>query len=185
MPQKIIPPRLKSLIKKGPLGLGVDWRKRVLTLLAVIAALFVLGHLGVRYVLWPQIEKSKASVEKLIGARTGVKVSIDDLRVSWTGIRPAFEIDGLQFVSPNQAQSLLKINKIYGELSWKSFYHLKPYFHEIHLEDAQIHAQRNAKGAITIAGIPMDGDANDYSAENWLFAQDAIEINREIGRAHV
>ena len=178
MPQKIIPPRLKSLIKKGPLGLGVDWRKRILTLLVVIGAFFVIGHLGVRYVLWPQIEKSKASVEKLIGARTGVKVSIDDLRVSWTGIRPAFEIDGLQFVSPNQAQSLLKINKIYGELSWKSFYHLKPYFHEIHLEDAQIHAQRNAKGAITIAGIPMDGDANDYSAENWLFAQDAIEINR-------
>jgi uncharacterized protein YhdP len=50
----------------------------------------------------PQIEKSKASVEKVIGARVGVKVTIDDLHVSWTGIRPSFEIDGLRFTAKKQ-----------------------------------------------------------------------------------
>jgi len=178
MLQKIIPPRLKSVFTKRPPGFGTGWRKRALVLMGVTLALFVIGHLGVRFVLWPQIEKSKSSVEKLIGARVGVNVSIDDLRVSWTGIRPAFEMDGLRFSSPDQSKALLKIEKIYGELSWKSFYHLAPYFHEIHLENAEIYAQRNSKGVVTIAGVPIDRGTSDYSAENWLFSQDTIEVSK-------
>lgn len=176
MPQNTAPTNLKSAFKKRPPGFGADWRKRLLILMAVIGVFFIAGHFGVRFILWPQIEKSKASVEKLIGARAGVNVAINDLKVSWTGIRPAFEIDGLRFLSPNNTQEVLSIKKIYGEISWKSFYHLAPYFHEIYIEDAQIQAQRSAKGIITIAGITLDGGSNDYTAENWLFSQDLIDI---------
>ena len=126
MPQNFFPPRLKDLLAKGLQNLGRNWHKRAFILAASLAALFVLGHLTVRFVVWPQIEKSKSSVEKLIGARVGVNVSIDDLRVSWTGIRPVFEIDGLRFTVPEQTKPSLSIEKIYGQLSWKSFYHLLP-----------------------------------------------------------
>lgn len=175
MLQNIIPPRLKSVFVKRPPGSGRAWRKRALILSAVVAVLFLIGHLGIRYVVWPQLEKSKASVEKLISARIGANVSIDELKVSWTGMRPAFEIDGLRFNSNEKSKPLLVVNKIFGELSWKSFYHLAPYFYEIHFEGAQIYAQRNTKGVITIAGVSIDGDANDFSAENWLFAQNSID----------
>ncbi len=178
MLQNLIPTNLKSMLAKRPPGLGKAWRKRALILAGLIAALFLLGHFGVRYVIWPQLEKSKASVEKLISARIGADVSIDDLRVSWTGIRPSFEIDGLRFNSTDKLKPLLLIEKIKGELSWNSFYHLAPYFHELHFEDAQIYAQRSAKGVITIAGIAIDGKSNDFSAENWLFAQNTIEASR-------
>ena len=176
MLQKIIPPRLKSVLSKRPPGFGADWRKRILILVGVVATLFLVGHLSVRFIVWPQIEKSKASVEKLISARVGINVSIDDLKVSWTGIRPSFEIDGLRFDGPEKTKPVLSIEKISGELSWKSFYHLAPYFHEIHFENAEIYAQRNSKGAISIAGIAIDGGSNSYSAENWLFSQDAIDV---------
>ena len=177
MLQKIIPPRLKSVFSKRPTGFGADWYKRILILVSITAILLLIGHLSVRFIVWPQIEKSKDSVEKLIGARVGVHVSIDDLKVSWTGIRPSFEMDGLRFNSPDKSKSLLSISKIYGELSWKSFYHLAPYFHEIHFENAEIYAQRNSKGDIAIAGIATDSDSNSYSAENWLFSQDAIDVS--------
>jgi len=178
MLQNFFPSRLKGLLEKGLQNLGKNWHKRALILAASLAALFVLTHLAVRFVVWPQIEKSKASVEKLIGARVGVNVSIDDLRVSWTGIRPVFEIDGLRFTVPEQAKPSLSIEKIYGQLSWKSFYHLLPYFHEIHFEGAEIYSQRNAKGVITIAGIPIDSSPSDYTAQNWLFSQDLIEAKQ-------
>ena len=178
MPQNSTPTNLKSAFKKRPPGLGADWRKRLLILLTVIGVFFIAGHFGVRFILWPQIEKSKASVEKLISARAGVDVTIEDLKVSWTGIRPAFEMDGLRFLAPGNTQALLNIKKIYGEISWKSFYHLAPYFHEIHIEDAEIQAQRSTKGIVTIAGIALDGGSNDYSAENWLFSQDLIDISK-------
>ena len=178
MPQNFFPPRLKDLLAKGLQNLGNNWHKRVLVLTTSLAVLFVLAHLAVRFVVWPQIEKSKSSVEKLIGARVGVNVSIDDLRVSWTGIRPVFEIDGLRFTVPEQTKPALSIKKIYGQLSWKSFYHLLPYFHEIHFEGAEIYSQRNAKGVITIAGIPIDSSPSDYTAQNWLFSQDLIEAKQ-------
>ena len=114
----------------------------------------------------------------LIGARVGVNVTIDDLHVSWTGIRPSFEIDGLRFTAPEETKPSLFIKRIYGQLSWKSFYHLLPYFHEIHFEDAEIYSQRNTKGAITIAGIKIDSSPSDYSTQNWLFSQDLIEAKQ-------
>ena len=77
MLQNIIPPRLKSVLAKRPPGLGRNWRKRALILGGVVLALFVIGHLGVRYVLWPQIEKSKASVEETNGV-WGLDISADE-----------------------------------------------------------------------------------------------------------
>ena len=177
MLEKIIPTRLKSVLTKRPQGLGGAWRKRALILAGVVAVLFVLGHVGVRFVLWPQIEKSKASVERLIGARIGAEVSMDALQVSWTGIRPNFEIEGLRFNGPDKSKPPLFIQKINGQLSWASFYHLAPYFHELNIENAEIYAQRNGKGVMTIAGISIDGKPNDYSAENWLFSQNEIRIS--------
>jgi uncharacterized protein (TIGR02099 family) len=177
MLQKIIPPRLKSVLAKRPQGLGRAWRKRALILAGVVVALFVLGHVGVRFVLWPQIEKSKASVEKLISARIGADVSMDALQVSWTGIRPNFEIEGLRFNGPERSKPLLFIQKINGQLSWASFYHLTPFFHELNIENAEIYAQRNSKGVVTVAGISIDGKPNDYSAENWFFSQNEIRIS--------
>jgi uncharacterized protein (TIGR02099 family) len=178
MSQNFSLPNIKDLLARGLRALGKNWHKRALILACILTSLFVLGHVAVRFVVWPQIEKSKSSVEKLIGARVRVNVSIDDLRVSWTGIRPAFEVDGLRFTAPNQTKPSLTIEKIYGQLSWKSFYHLLPYFHEIHFEGTEIFSERNTKGVITIAGIPIDSSPGDYSVQNWLFSQDLIEAKQ-------
>ncbi|MEY3799316.1 MAG: hypothetical protein RLZZ406_617, partial [Pseudomonadota bacterium] len=177
MLQNIIPPHLKSVLNKRPQGSGGAWRKRALILCGLVLASLLIGHFGIRFIIWPQIEKSKASVERLISARIGADVSMDDLRVSWTGIRPDFEIDGLRFNGPDKSQPLLQIEKIRGELSWNSFYHLAPYFHELYFEGAQIYAERNNKGVTTIAGIPIHGNSNDHGFENWLLSQDKIAVS--------
>lgn len=177
MLQKIIPPRLKSVLAKRPQGSGGTWRKRALILCGFVLFLIVLGHFSIRFIVWPQIEKSKASVEKLLSARIGTNVTMDELKVSWTGIRPNFEIEGLSFMGPDKTKPLLHISKISGELSWSSFYHLAPYFHELNFRGAEIYAQRNTKGIITIAGIPIHSNAEDHSFEDWLFSQNDILVS--------
>ena len=112
MLQNIIPPRLKSALTKRPPGSNGAWGKRALILAGVLAVLLLLGHAGVRFILWPQIEKSKASVERLLSARMGVDVSMDSLQVSWTGMRPDFEIEGIRFNGPDNTKPLLFIQKI-------------------------------------------------------------------------
>jgi uncharacterized protein (TIGR02099 family) len=177
MLQKWIPTSLKSFLQKRPSGFGRDWRKRAWILLGILAATFILGHLGVRYVLWPQIEKSKPTLERLISARLGVNVTMDEVQVSWTGIRPSFEAQGLRFNPANGLPPPLLIKNIRGELSWLSFYHLSPYFHEIIIDEVQIHVQRDINGSISVAGIPIHSKENDFSAENWLMDQKEIDIN--------
>ena len=177
MLRNFIRTRLQSVLQKRPPGLGGRWRKRALILGGITAAFFVLGHLGVRFVLWPQIEKSKPALERLMSARLGSNVTMDDVQVSWTGIRPSFVIEGLRFNSPNTSTSPLLIQNISGQLSWLSFYYLAPYFHEITFDQVQLHAQRDTKGVISVAGIPIHSNADDLSTENWLFSQNEIQIH--------
>jgi len=173
----IIRTRLQSVLQKRPPGSGGRWRKRALILAGVTVAIFVLGHLGVRFVLWPQIEKSKPTIERLISARLGANVTMDDVQVSWSGIRPSFVITGLRFNSTSTSTAPLLIENISGQLSWLSFYYLAPYFYEITIDQAQLYAQRDAKGIVSIAGIPLQGDADNFSTGNWLLAQNDIRIN--------
>jgi uncharacterized protein (TIGR02099 family) len=102
---------------------------------------------------------------------------MDDVEVSWTGIRPSFVIQGLRFNSASTPTPPLLIENISGQLSWLSFYHLAPYFHEITIDQAQLYAQRDAKGVVSIAGIPIQGGSDNFSTGNWLLAQNDIRIN--------
>ncbi|QWE31871.1 TIGR02099 family protein [Polynucleobacter sp. Adler-ghost] len=165
------------MLQKRPPGFGGRWGKRALILAGVTMAFFVFGHLGVRFVLWPQIEKSKPTIEHLISARLGTNVTMDDVQVSWTGIRPNFVIQGLRFNSASTSTPPLLIENISGQLSWLSFYYLAPYFHEITIDQAQLYAQRDAKGIVSIAGIPIQGNADNFSTGNWLLAQNNIQVN--------
>ncbi len=192
MPEKIIPSRLLSVLhsalQKRPPGSGSFWRKRALILGGLVVTLLILGHLGVRFVLWPQIEKSKSTLESMMSSRLGASVTMDDVQVSWTGIRPKFVIQGLKltkftkFTKPDStstsaAAAPLIIERIQGELSWLSFYYLTPYFHQISANGVQLYIQRDAKGFISVAGIPAHSSSGDLSTENWLLAQNTIEIN--------
>ena len=69
MLRNIIRTRLQSVLQKRPPGSGGRWRRRTLILAGVTAAFFIFGHLGVRFILWPQIEKSKPTLERLMSAR--------------------------------------------------------------------------------------------------------------------
>ena len=124
------------------------WLVRLLKVMAVLAALVVALHFGVRYLVWPQIEKSKPTLEKLMGSRLGVTVTMDDVRVSWDGLRPEFEIDGLRFYSQgagnlsgsNKNTPALAIQSLSGELSLLSFYHLAPYFQKLTISNVELTA---------------------------------------------
>ena len=177
MLRNIIRARLQSVLQKRPPGSGSRWRKRALILAGITVAFFILGHLGVRFVLWPQIEKSKPTLERLMSARLGAQVTMDAVQVSWTGIRPSFSIEGLRFNNANTSTPPLFVQNINGQLSWLSFYHLAPYFHEITFDQVQLYAQRDIKGVVSIAGIPIHSSADNFATENWLFAQNDIQIN--------
>ena len=164
------------------------WTVRLLKVIAVVAALAVALHFGVRYLVWPQIEKSKPTLEKLIGSRLGVTVTMDDVRVTWDGLRPEFEIDGLRFYDQNASKvsgptkilPALAIQSISGELSLLSFYHLAPYFEKLVISNAELTAERSQAGVISIAGIALDPNESGHAGSDWLLAQNAIQLSNAV-----
>ena len=178
MPRNTPPSSPQDMPQKRLPGFGNRWPKRLFILGGVLLALFIVGHLGIRFIFWPQIEKSKPVLEKLVSARLGANITMDDVQVSWTGIRPSFEIQGLKFNGPEANSNSLFIENIRGQLSWTSFYRLAPYFHEITISEARIFARRDTKGLIYIAGIPIKSSGeNNFSTENWLLEQNDIDIS--------
>jgi len=164
------------------------WLIRLLKVMGVIAALAVALHFGVRYLVWPQIEKSKPTLEKLIGSRLGVTVTMDDVRVTWDGLRPEFEIDGLRFYmqgsgnvsGSNKNTPALAVQSLSGELSLLSFYHLAPYFEKLIISNAELTAERSQAGIISIAGITVDPNESGHASSDWLLAQNAIRLNNAV-----
>jgi uncharacterized protein (TIGR02099 family) len=181
-------PMLRSL-KSGIAQLHWSrWLVRLFKVIAAVAALAVALHFGVRYLVWPQIEKSKPALEKLMGSRLGVTVTMDDVRVTWDGLRPEFEIDGLRFYSqtaakvsePTKNLPTLTIQSISGELSLLSFYHLSPYFQKLSIGDVELTAERGSNGVISIAGIALDPNESGHAGSDWLLAQNAIELTNAV-----
>jgi len=176
MLRNLLPPDPLNVFQKYWQGSKNLWRKRLLILVIALIVFLGLVHAGVRYIVWPRIEKSKPAIEQLLSKRLGTNVSIDSLQVSWDGLRPQFSMEGLRFNGDNKASAPLQIKKIHGELSLISFYYLEPYFHKLEVEDAQIQIKRSADGTIRIAGILIKNDSDDFSTGNWLLAQNDIQI---------
>ena len=185
MTEKKYPLRLKDLLRLRPTTSSwVQWSRRLLILGLIIVSLGVIGHLLIRFVVWPQIETSKPAIEKLLSERIGVSVKIDHLHVHWEGIRPVFEMTGLEFIpNPNQQTALipnspgLKIREIRGELSWSSLYYLKPHFNKLQASDAIIQVVRDKQERLFVAGILAGTGADDLDTQNWLFSQNNLELN--------
>jgi uncharacterized protein (TIGR02099 family) len=177
--------RLQSLLHKHLLDPGSLWRKRILLFIGIFLSTLLLGYGGIRFVIWPQIEKSKPTIERLLSTSVGANVTLGDIQITWTEFRPSFEIQNLRIDSANPASdkasnkvsTALSIERISGQLAWISLYHIAPYFHQITFDNAQIYAQRDAKGIISVAGIPLEKSSNDHSAGNWLLHQGAIDIH--------
>lgn len=181
--------RLQSVLQKRTLSSSGVWRKRILIFTGIVLGSLVLGYGGVGFVLWPQIEKSKPTLERLLSTSVGANVTMDDIQITWTEFRPSFEIQNLRINASveaadkttdkitDKANAGLFIEKISGQLAWISLYHLTPYFYQITIDHAQIYAQRDKKGIISIAGISLESSPSDYSSGNWLLHQRAIDVH--------
>ena len=185
MTEKKYPLRLKDLLTMRPDATSWSrWSRRLAILALVTVGLMILGHLVIRFILWPQLETSKSAVEKLLSQRIGVEVKINEINVYWQGIRPVFDIRDLEFVvdakrnpSTISDKPHLKIAEIRGELSWSSFYHLKPYFTKLHASNAVIQVTRDSQKRLYVAGILAGDGGDDFHLENWLFKQGDLKIS--------
>lgn len=151
----------------------------VVTLAALAAAALIALH----FWIWPAMSDRQSAWFSQFQAQMsqrGLSVAVGGLTADWeTWFRPRIRVTQLEIARPNGDRVLAigEIQAVLGPRSLASLLHWAPVFSEIRLQDPQLYAERDAKGEIIIAGIPLAGDQSDPEMMNWLLRQGRLRVD--------
>lgn len=157
------------------------WRRlaRWLVVLAGAGAvLAIVMVLLVRFVLWPQASTARVWLEQRGSALLSAQVTIETLTTGWQGWHPSFRASGVRVVDKQQ-RLLLSADTVDGTLSWRSVTHMEPRFARFDAVHADVLLHRDARGAISVAGMPVAAGStgnDDHRFFEWLLAQGHVDI---------
>lgn len=165
---------------------------RFILVLIVLSYFVVAGLLLVtKYWVMPRIDSWRPTIESSLSEALGSKVVLDKVKAEWSGLSPAFELDGLT-VFDSQEHEALVVPRIRANFSWRSVLALEPSFSYIGIEGLALAIQRSSDGVIRIAGFDIDPvseqDASSGTHETdpvwhreepfrWLLSQRRIDLN--------
>lgn len=150
---------------------------------------FVLGVLllGVRYWVFPQIDRWRPVVAERISQSLDTPVQLGALRAGWHGWNPYFELEQLRLQTP-QGKTLLDVPQVQASLSWRSLFDLRPQFLQLTVRGMDLSARRAADGSLWLLGQQIMRDRpdaqGDFVVPPWLLAQDQIVLQDATLRWH-
>ncbi len=150
---------------------------------AVLAAIFLIGLLVIRFWVWPSLAQWESQARADIAAaftQKGLTFSAGEITADWASWwRPRLVVDGLSVSDPegHRVLSIREIRATMGPRSMTMLWHWQPIFSEIELQDLTIFAQRSGAGQLQIAGFSVgDGDAGSAGFD-WLLRQGRVRID--------
>lgn len=162
--------------KLGWLSVGSLWVYRVLTW-GLLAAAFVLAAvvIALRYWILPNIESYREDIARIVSERARQKVTIESIRADWDGLRPQLRLENL-VVHDAAGRPSFRLSRLDQTLSWLSVAMLELRFHALDIYSPTLHLRRDARGAISIAGVELGGEGDSGFAD-WLLRQRDIEVH--------
>jgi uncharacterized protein (TIGR02099 family) len=145
----------------------------------VLAALVVLAcllYLGVRYLLWPNLDTWRPELLAQIEQSLGVPVSADRLEPAWEGLHPSLAITGLAVLGPD-GQRRLTVPSAYARVSWRSLAMGRPRLAALRLSSLDVTVERLASGALRVAGFELGSGGDPLRLLDWLLSQGDLLVD--------
>lgn len=151
------------------------WFYRV-TLIALWTSIFVFAAcvLTLRYIVLPQIQDYKPTIEQRVSEAAGQKITIGSIKASWHGLDPHLSLYDV-VLHDRQNRPALTLGHIEASLSWLSVPLLEPRLSLLAIYEPELTIRREANGTIYVAGIAMGGQARP-TFPNWLLRQSQIDV---------
>lgn len=137
--------------------------------------LFAFVFLFLRYAILPNIEYYKGDIEQQASRALGSQVAITRIYASWHGLRPNLFL-GDVILRDGAGRQVLSLPSVSATLSWWSVLAASPRFDSLEIIRPDLDIRRNAKGAISVAGIVLDPKGGDSRGPDWLFNQERILV---------
>ena len=132
--------------------------------LSVIGKLLLLAYLvfcalflTLRYVVLPNIDDYKGTIERLASRAIGNPVTIATIGASWDGLRPRLSL-GDVVIHDRAGRSALTLPQVAASISWQSVLVGDLRFHTLAISRPDLSILRDAQGRIFVAGIEVTTD---------------------------
>jgi len=153
------------------------WVYRVLTWSVLVAGLlFAAAVVTLRYWILPNVENYREDIARIVSERAQQKIAIGRIHANWDGLRPQLMLEQVT-VFDAAGRPAFELSRMDNTLSWWSLPTLQLRFYAVDIYRPALDVRRNAKGAISIAGIELTGDEDGGGFADWLLKQRDIEVH--------
>ncbi|HEY8607559.1 MAG TPA: YhdP family protein [Noviherbaspirillum sp.] len=161
--------RIANALTANTLGL-------LFKVVVVLYFLFCALVLGLRYIVLPNIDAYKPTIERLATEAIGNQVTVGAIDASWSGLRPRLAFDKL-VVHDKAGNAALTLPHVSGTLSWWSFAVGDLRLHRLEIIRPDLDVRRDPDGHLYVAGIYIDaGKRGDSRGADWVLSQREIVI---------
>ena len=164
------PNRLKTLFSRLANARAM---RRVMSfvwkLAGIIALIFALLLLLLRYAVLPQIENYRDDVERALSAAVHLPVTIGSIEARMQGIRPRLELHNLAIKDAN-GNPALSFDNVVGVVAWSSLPRWSPQFYLLEIDAPVLDVRRDAAGHIFVAGLALESEPSAPDISAWVSA---------------
>jgi uncharacterized protein (TIGR02099 family) len=133
--------------------------RRVLALVTTVAAVLYFGAagmvLGLRYLVFPQLDALRPRIERQVSAALHAQVRIGRLGGHWSGLQPTLDVEQLT-ITDAAGRRMLSVPAVHATVSWLSAVRFAPILSSLVIDQPEMSAERRADGTYSIAGITLD-----------------------------
>ena len=144
--------------------------------LLMVALIAVAAALRLWYI--PHASEYRDQIAAVISKATGNPITIGAVQGAWEGSRPTLEFKDI-IVYDDAQRAALKLDRIYGVLSWWSLLIGSIEFHRLEVDHPTLSIRREKSGKIFLAGIeiPQADSSGEASIGDWLLKQGTLLVN--------
>jgi uncharacterized protein (TIGR02099 family) len=145
-------------------------------LLGAVVILMSTVALALRFLIMPDIDSYKGSIEASATRAVGVPVRIAAIEADWRHLNPRFSLRGVTLAPPGQATPLL-LTRVDATLSWLSLAFLEPRLARLDILRPSLDIRRDADGRVFVAGIQINAEGAPSPFPDWLLRQETVTVS--------
>jgi uncharacterized protein (TIGR02099 family) len=131
--------------------------------------------LGLRYWLLPNADRYRERLALAVSQAANQRITIGSLSGNWDGLRPQLVLEDVTVHDPD-GKPVLTLSRIDNVLSWLSVTTLEPRFHSLEIRAPALAVRRDARGAISVAGVEVKEEMGGGGFADWLLRQREVVV---------
>lgn len=146
---------------------------RAAAFVAVVAAAVLVG--AMRAFVLPNADRFREPIARTATDLVGRPVTLGRIEGGWAGFRPWVSVSDV-VVHDAEGRPAFRLDRVEARLGWSSLVALQLRCRALVLEHPQVVVRRDARGQISVGGVPLASDTEPSRFPEWLFSQHRVLV---------